>query len=92
MAVMHPRILPEYILNNPLRTAERRVYNELSKQLDDHFHVFYSSPWIGTTPDGDEIDGEVDFTIAHSQKGMLVIEVKGGKVEREEDTGQWKKH
>ena len=39
----------------------------------------------------DEIDGEVDFVpLPTEQKGMLVIEVKGGKVEREEDTGQWK--
>ena len=90
MAMMYPSLLPEYILKNPLRSAEICVYNELAKQLDDHFYVFYSSPWIGTTPDGDEIDGEADFTIAHAQKGMLVIEVKGGKVEREEDTGQWK--
>ena len=77
-------------MKNPLRSAEIRVYNELAKQLGPHFHVFYSSPWIGTTPDGEEIDGEADFVIAHAHKGMLIIEVKGGKIKREGDTGQWK--
>lgn len=90
MAEIYPSTLPEYVLKNPLRSAEIRVYKELAKQLDEHFHVFYSSPWIGTMPDGMEIDGEADFIIAHAQKGMLVIEVKGGRVAREEDTGQWK--
>src|SRR5690606_25622564 len=52
--------------------------------------VFYSSPWLGTTADGREIDGEADFVVAHPDFGMLVIEVKGGAVSRDGSTGQWR--
>ena len=89
MAHMYPSSLPDYIRQNPVRSAECSVYESLEKQLGDDFHVFYSSPWIGTTPDGTEIDGEADFTVAHADYGLLVIEVKGGRVRIEDDTRQW---
>lgn len=89
MAKMHPKELPGNIRGNPLRAAECKVYDELEAQLDDTFHVFYSSPWLGTTEYGEEKDGEADFTIAHVDHGMLVVEVKGGHVYIEDDTRQW---
>jgi hypothetical protein len=89
MAKMYPKELPGNIRGNPLRAAECKVYDELEKQLEDTFHVFYSSPWLGTTEYGEEKDGEADFTIAHVDHGMLVVEVKGGRVHIEDDTHQW---
>jgi len=89
MANMHPKELPGYIRDNPLRTAECKVYDALEAQLDDTFHVYYSSPWLGTSETGEEKDGEADFTIAHIDNGMLVVEVKGGRVRIEDDTRQW---
>jgi len=86
---MHPKELPGYICENPLRAAECRVYDEFERQLEDTFHVFYSSPWLGTTDTGEERDGEADFTIAHIDHGMLVVEVKGGRVRIEDDTRNW---
>ena len=86
---MHPPALPQYIRDNPLREAECEVYDALDSQLDDLFHVFYSSPWIGVTPDGREIDGEADFTVAHPEMGMLVIEVKGGGISVSDETKKW---
>ncbi len=56
-----------------------RVYDRLADVLDDSFHVFYSSPWLGTDRLGNEKDGECDFLIAHPDHGILAIEVKGGK-------------
>lgn len=90
MARMFPDPLPEYVRENPFRGAEARVYDVLAKQLPAAFSVFYSSPWLGTTPDGREIDGEADFVVAHPDLGMLVIEVKGGAVSRDGTTGQWR--
>jgi hypothetical protein len=78
------------VRENPLRGAEVRVYDILDRQLPAAFTVFYSSPWIGTTPDGREIDGEADFVVAHPDLGLLVIEVKGGAVLRDGTTGQWR--
>lgn len=79
MAVLWPRKLPRSVLDDPRRRAEVRVYNRLAEVLDDSFHVFYSSPWLGTDRLGNEKDGECDFLIAHSRHGILAIEVKGGR-------------
>ena len=90
MAVLWPRKLPRSILDDPRRRAEVRVYDRL-KDLNDNFHVFYSSPWLGTDRLGNEKDGECDFLIAHPEHGILAIEVKGGKeISFDPEDAQWR--
>ena len=89
MAVMWPRQLPRDVLRNSLRRSECEVYRQLDSELDASFVVFYSSPWLGLKPDGEEIDGECDFTVAHARLGILTIEVKGGAVRYDPGTEQW---
>ena len=50
---------------------------------------FYSRPWLGLKPDGEEIDGECDFIVAHRELGMLTLEVKGGAVAYDPRTDRW---
>lgn len=91
MAVLWPRKLPRSVLDDPRRRAEVRVYDRLDDVLDDSFHVFYSSPWLGTDSLGNERDGECDFLIAHPIHGILAIEVKGGKeISFDPRDGQWR--
>lgn len=91
MAVLWPRKLPRSVLDDPRRRAEVRVYDRLAEVLDDTFHVFYSSPWLGTDRLGNEKDGECDFLIAHPDHGILAIEVKGGKeITFDPRDGQWR--
>jgi hypothetical protein len=85
MARMFPSRLPDEIVNEPLRAAEVEVYKSLKNQLSDEFNVYYSSPWLGIDPSGREIDGEADFIVAHRDKGIVSIEVKGGRVEIDSD-------
>lgn len=89
MACMYPRQLPTYIRQDPLRSAECRIFDQLREQLPDAYTVFYSRPWLGLTPDGREIDGESDFVIAHEEAGLLTLEVKGGRVSRDAETETW---
>lgn len=89
MALIFPDPLPTYIEEDPLRKAECRVYYALKKQLNDDFLIFYSRPWLGLEADGKEIDGEIDFTVAHEKLGILSIEVKGGIISRNGQTDQW---
>jgi hypothetical protein len=84
-----PAPLPDYIRRDPLRRAECRVYDALVEQLSADYTVFYSRPWLGLAPDGREIDGEVDFVVAHPQTGVLAIEVKGGGISRDATTEDW---
>lgn len=88
MAVMYPPKLPREVLEDQRRSSEVDVYNALKNQLDGGYQVFYSSPWLGTLPDGSEIDGEADFLITHADKGILAVEVKGGRVKLD-DQGNW---
>src|SRR4051812_3282124 len=80
MATIFPAELPGSILGDPLRSAEVEVYNALRDLLPAEYHVFYSSPWLGTDAEGREIDGEADFIVAHAETGLLFIEVKGGVI------------
>lgn len=89
MAITFPAELPEHIRRDPLRSAECRVFDALKAQLSREFRVFYSSPWLGTTPEGEERDGEADFTVAHPELGLLVLEVKGGRIEVTSGDRQW---
>lgn len=89
MAVMWPRSLPRDVTGNLLRSTECQVYRRLEAVLDDSFIVFYSRPWLGLKPDGEEIDGECDFVVAHGKLGMLVLEVKGGAVAYDPRTDRW---
>ena len=91
MAVLWPRKVPRSVKDDPRRKAEVRVYDRLAEVLDDSFHVFYSSPWLGTDRLGNEKDGECDFLIAHPEHGILTIEVKGGReISFDPRDGQWR--
>ena len=89
MAVMWPRRLPPEVVRHSLRRSECEVYRQLESELDNTFVVFYSRPWLGLEPDGEEIDGECDFVVAHAKLGILALEVKGGAVTYEPRTGKW---
>ena len=87
-ARMFPVKMPPWIVDNPLRAAERKVYDRL-RLLPAGFTVYYSRPWLGLTHDGREIDGEADFVIAHPEQGFLVLEVKGGQIAYAAATDSW---
>lgn len=89
MAIMWPRSLPPWVLQDPRRSAERKVYDTLARALDDSWSVYYSRPWWGISPTGGEIDGEADFVVAHPDKGILFLEVKGGLVNHDPKTTKW---
>jgi hypothetical protein len=85
---MFPNELPSFIRDNPLRSAECKVYDRL-RRLPESYAVFYSRPWLGLTRDGSEIDGEADFVVAHPDGGVLTVEVKGGTIIRDPFVDEW---
>lgn len=86
---MWPRLLPQQVRDDPMRSAEAKVYDALARQLGEDWVVFYSRPWLGLTPYGEEKDGEADFVIVHPVRGYLAIEVKGGAISFDPSTGRW---
>ncbi len=85
MARMYPRPMrpdtPSY--------AERKLYAEFDNQLPDDFCVFHSVWWQVRDSKNGVRDGEADFIITHPDFGILVIEVKGGRIRYEGPIGQW---
>ncbi|ARP64271.1 hypothetical protein A9K65_013425 [Mesorhizobium sp. WSM1497] len=88
-AKMWPHTLPQQVRDDPLRSAEVKVFDLLENQLGDDWTVFYSRPWLGITPYGEEKDGEADFVVVHPDRGLLTIEVKGGEITRDPAAMKW---
>lgn len=80
-------IYPTPISPDTESNAERKLYVAFRKQLDDSYTVFHSIRWISRNPKRHKPVSEVDFVIAHPEKGVLLLEVKGGGVHLE--GGRW---
>ncbi|WFG36263.1 DUF2075 domain-containing protein [Candidatus Lucifugimonas marina] len=86
MATMYPDVLPDSIVSDPRRRAEVDVYRTLANSLPARCDVLYSVGWLSL--DGVS-DGEADFVVLDPDRGLLVIEVKGGIKVWRDGGGQW---
>ena len=85
MAHMYPETLDGLEVKSH---AEVDLFRAFQQQLSDQYYVLHSVAWLdkrrsGSTP----VDGEADFVILHPTRGVLIVEVKGGTVGFDEDTG-----
>ena len=69
--------------------AELKLYKALQEALPDDYVVFHSVAWLARDPRSGAQDGEADFVIAHPTRGVLVIEVKGGRITYDGAAGRW---
>lgn len=88
MAKIFPERLPLSIQEDPLRRAECAVFAAL-ESLPNAYVVFYSVHWQVIAGQRGLQEGEADFVIAHPDKGVIVLEVKGGGIWYAADRGQW---
>lgn len=84
MARMHPR---KIVFEKS--QAERRVFERLARALPDAYDVLHHVSWVQRRGHGGAKDGEADFVIVHPERGVLVLEVKGGLVRYESESGLW---
>src|SRR5215213_1379178 len=93
MGRMYPPMLDPQDTRIP--RSEHVVFDALRDQLDDDFVVFHSAAWLGKGDRNELSDGEADFVVAHPTLGLLILEVKGGRIRFEPNThggygqGQW---
>ena len=83
-----PPEFPRELATDPFRKAELEVFQRLRDQLQE-FTVFYNCSWLDNKSNYRRTDGEADFIVAHSKWGFVVLEVKGGRISRDEHTRQW---
>jgi ATP:corrinoid adenosyltransferase len=83
---MYPERLPADVDSG----AERRLFEQFRTEFSDDFVVFSQVRWLARLRRDGAEDGEADFVVAHHRYGALVLEVKGGGVEKNAQTGEWK--
>ncbi len=69
--------------------AELKLYKALQEALPDDYVVFHSVAWLARDTRSGAQDGEADFVVAHPTHGVLVIEVKGGRITHDGATSRW---
>ncbi len=89
MALMFPRPLPEETRRDAGRAAERLLYESFERLLPATVRVFYRFAWLAKRRNAGARDGETDFLIADPDRGLMVLEVKGGRIARDGPTGRW---
>lgn len=86
------RIFPPILEPTAVRSrAERALFPVLRDALDATYTIIHSARWY--LPRADEKtpgeNSEADFIILHPGKGILILEVKSGKVSYNPETGKW---
>ena len=75
--------MANFYLSNPEHDSEKKVRVHLEKQLGSKWHIFQ-----GIEMNKFRGDGEIDFLVVHQTLGVIILEVKGGKIETREHNGQ----
>ena len=88
MAIIYPNKIPSEVRKDPFRKSEIKIFKIL-ESLDNNFYVFYSVAFQLKVRYNFVSDGEIDFLIFHPNKGFLVIEVKGGKIDYDNISQKW---
>ena len=87
VATMFPRALDPGDVKSD---AELAMFDELEHQLADEWLAFHSVSWLIRDPGAGAQDGEIDFVVAHPDRAILCLEVKGGKLACHH--GRWKRY
>ena len=90
------RLIPHHNTSEIGQPGERSVAEALCAQLPSDVVVFHSYPWLRPERherSGKETlhEGEADFVILHPRFGIMVVEVKGGRVYYDQRTMRWER-
>ena len=88
MATMYPQRLPA----SGKSDAERKLFDLLRDHLPNDYTVIWSIDWtVPRSPSygGGASESEIDFLLLHPDKGILVLEVKGGGVGYDGSLHEW---
>ena len=73
--------------------AEEKLFQRFASALPDPFVVLHSVKWLEKTHRGGPgrpTECEADFLVLHPGLGALVVEVKGGQIRFDAETGTWR--
>ena len=84
MSNMRPEELPDEVRNEPFRLSEI-IFFDAAKKLPKHWYVLYGVTWYLRIRNNSWSEGEADFVLVSPEIGVVVVEVKGGKIGRDEN-------
>ncbi len=84
------RCFPEPSKATSESKAELDLFSGLGEQLGPDFVVLHSVAWIARPGGAGPREGETDILILHPTHGVLVVEVKGGRVSLDYRDRTWK--
>ncbi|MCI0752157.1 nuclease-related domain-containing DEAD/DEAH box helicase [Teichococcus vastitatis] len=73
------RMYPDVPASDLEHASEEPVYLALRDQLGEDYAALHSYPWLRPWRGDALLEGEADFVVLHPQRGILVLEVKGGE-------------
>ncbi len=85
MVTFIPSVDPAEIENQ----GERKVAEAFAEHLADNVRVIHSLNWVRKRTSGPLVEGECDFLVLDPANGLLFIEVKGGILGFDPDSGEW---
>lgn len=76
-----PESIHATVKDDPKHESELKFLTLLKDQLPAGWHVYYHVAWLGKDRrEGSYFDGETDFMLTHPDMGILVAELKGGRI------------
>ena len=88
MAIMHPDKLTEAFSGYHV-DSERVVYDKLTRELGNRYHVFHDFMWDDPSLDDSKTAGQIDFVIVQPERGYITLEVKGGRCNYNPEYRSW---
>src|SRR5512138_2420275 len=83
------QMVPPIPLEETASKAERALFSVFQSGLDDTFVVYHSLGLLPRNLGGTFVEGEIDFLVFSPATGILIIEVKGGKLTFDPATRAW---
>lgn len=87
MALMYPNTDDTRVIF--ASRAEEAFYQSCREQLSDTWIVYYSRTLSTIDRSSGMKDNEIDFVLYHRSYGVVVIEVKGGRIRHNTDKGEF---
>jgi hypothetical protein len=82
-------MIPERPTETTESRAELRLFDRLRDETEDDLVAFHHVAWLLPGERGRPEQGEADFVLAHEERGLLVVEVKGGTISYDAAKGEW---
>ena len=81
------KMIPKKLSPTTKSNAEKKLFQIFETELSDDYVVFHSAWWqhIGYVIE----DREADFIIVHPEKGILILEAKGGSISYDAINKSW---